>query len=166
MNILLFLFNTINGDFMNLYDIINKNLVVCSISDDLSIISSKMRNNDVGFIPVVDKDKIVGVITDRDIACRIFENNDADSHITDYMSRNVVSVDVDSDISSVLDIMKSHKIKRVLITDNRKVIGICSISDLLILDDYKDEIYGMIKSIYSIGPNKHKYETEIDEFYL
>ena len=166
MNILLFLFNTINGDFMNLYDIISKNLVVCSINDDLSIISSKMRNNDVGFIPVVDKDKIVGVITDRDIACRIFENNDTDSDITDYMSRNVVSVDVDSDISSVLDIMKSHKIKRVLITDNRKVIGICSISDLLILDDYKDEIYGMIKSIYSIGPNKHKYETEIDEFYL
>ena len=166
MNILLFLFNTINGDFMNLYDIINKNLVVCSINDDLSIISSKMRNNDVGFIPVVDKDKIVGVITDRDIACRIFENNDADSDITDYMSRNVVSVDVDSAISFVLDIMKSHKIKRILITDNRKVIGICSISDLLILDDYKDEIYGMIKSIYSIGPNKHKYETEIDEFYL
>ena len=69
-------------------------------------------------------------------------------------------------IEFLCNYIKEHKIKRILITDNRKVIGICSISDLLILDDYKDEIYGMIKSIYSIGPNKHKYETEIDEFYL
>lgn len=166
MNILLFLFNTINGDFMKLNDIISKKLVVCNINDDLSVISSKMTEYDVGFIPIVEDNKIVGVITDRDIACRIFENSDVDPDITDYMSRDIVSVDVNSDISSVLDMMKIHKIKRILITDDRKVVGVCSISDLLVLDDYEDEIYDTIKSIYTIGPNKHKYETEIDEFYL
>ena len=166
MNIFIFSFNTINGDYMDLNDIISKNLVVCSINDDLSIISSKMTEYDVGFIPVVDSDKIVGVITDRDIACRIFKNNDLDPDITDYMSRDIVSVDVNGSINDVLDMMKNFKIKRVLITDNKKVIGVCSISDLLILEDYKDEIYAAIKSIYTIGPNKHKYETEIDEFYL
>lgn len=166
MNILLFLFNTINGDYMNLSDIISKNLVVCGINDDLSVISTKMTEYDVGFIPIVDSNKIVGVITDRDIACRIFKNHDVDCDITDYMSRDIVSVDIDSSVSDVLNMMKNHKVKRVLITDNRKVIGVCSISDLLTLDDYKDEIYDTIKCIYTIGPNKHKYETEIDEFYL
>ena len=166
MNILLFLFNTINGDYMHLNDIISRNLVVCSINDDLSIISSKMTEYDIGFMPIVDSNKIVGVITDRDIACRIFENSDRDCNITDYMSRDIVSADVNSSVSHVLDMMKKYKIKRVLITDNKKVIGVCSISDLLILKDYKDEIYAAIKCIYTIGPNKHKYETEVDEFYL
>ncbi len=166
MNILSFLFNTISGDFMTLRDIISRDLVVASIGNDLSTISSKMRNNDIGFIPITDRNKIVGIITDRDIACRVFENNEIDANVTDYMSRDIVSVDINSSIDDLLEKMKKHKIKRVLITDSEKVVGICSISDLLILDDYKDEIYETIKCIYSIGPNKHKYETEIDEFYL
>ena len=166
MNILLFLFNTINGDYMSLSDVINRDLIVCDINDDLSIISSKMVSNDIGFIPIIDHSKVVGVITDRDIACRVYRNDEYDFDITDYMSRDVVSVDVDSSIDDVLEKMSTNKIKRVLVTDNNKVIGVCSISDLLNLDDYKQKIYEAIKCIYSIGPNKHKYETEIDEFYL
>lgn len=166
MNILLFLFNTINGDFMNIRDIINRNLVVCDIGDDLSIISSTMVDNDIGFVPVLDHDMVVGVITDRDIACRVYRNDEYDFDITDYMSRDIVSVPINSSISDILNTMKEYKIKRVLITEDKKVIGVCSISDLLNLNDYKDEIYETIKCIYTIGPNKHKYETEIDEFYL
>ena len=166
MNILLFLFNTISGDNMNLSDIISKNLMVCSINDDLSTISSKMRDYDIGFIPIVDRKKIVGVITDRDIACRVYEKSEIDPDIPDYMSRDIISVSVDGSIDDVLDQMKKHKIKRVLIADKKKIIGVCSISDLLNLDDYKDKIYETIKCIYTIGPNKHKYETQIDEFYL
>ena len=166
MNILLFLFNTISGDNMNLSDIISTNLIVSNIDDSLSSISSKMRDYDIGFIPIIDRNKIVGVITDRDIACRVYENNEIDPDITDYMSRDIVSVSVYGSIDDVLNEMKNHKIKRVLINDNKKIIGVCSISDLIVLDDYRDNIYETIKSIYSIGPNKHKYETEIDEFYL
>ena len=69
-------------------------------------------------------------------------------------------------IDDVLNEMANHRIKRVLITDDKKVIGVCSISDLLTLNDYNDRIYETIKCIYTIGPNKHKYETEIDEFYI
>lgn len=151
---------------MNLSDIICKDLIVCSINDDLSSISSKMRDYDIGFIPIVDRKKIVGVITDRDIACRVYQNSEIDPDITDYMSRDIVSVSVRGSIDDVLDEMKKHKIKRVLIDDNKRIIGVCSISDLLTLGGYRDKIYDTIKCIYTIGPNKHKYETEIDEFYL
>lgn len=166
MNILLFLFNTISGDNMNLSDIISRNLVVCTINDSISVVSSKMLEYDVGFIPIIDRNKVVGVVTDRDIACRVFDNNEIDCSISDYMSRDIVSVDVNSSIDDVLNKMAKHKIKRILITDDNKVIGVCSISDLLVLDDYRNQIYEAIRCIYEIGPNKHKYETEIDEFYL
>ena len=84
MNILLFLFNTISGDYMNLNDIICKNLIVCDVNDDVSIISTKMRDYDIGFIPIIDRNKIVGVVTDRDIACRVFENNEIDADDSEF----------------------------------------------------------------------------------
>ena len=165
MNIFLFLFNTISGDFMSLKDIVNKDLVFCDVSDDVSIISSSMRDNDIGFIPIVDKRHLVGIITDRDLACRVF-NNELDGNITDYMSRDIISVDVNDDILDVLDRKKRYKIKRIIVTDNDKVIGVVSISDILNLDEFNNEVFEAIKCIWKIGPNKHKYETEIDEFYL
>lgn len=166
MNIFLILFNTINGDFMKIIDIMNKDLIVSNVSDDISSISNKMLENDIGFIPIVDGNHIVGVITDRDIACRIFNNDDVDSNIVNYMSRDVISVSIDDDVLDVLKLMAKYRVKRVLVTDNKHVVGTLSISDLLNIDEYKDELYDTIKSIWKIGPSVHKYESEIDEFYL
>lgn len=166
MNNFQFLFNTNNGDFMKLNDIINKNLIVCDVDDNISSVSDKMRDNDIGFIPVVDNGHIVGVITDRDIACRIFSNNDVDCNIVNYMSRDIVSVDINDDILSVLNKMKKYRIKRILVSDCNKVVGVLSISDLIVIDDYNDEVFETIKSIWKVGPNVHKHESEIDEVYL
>ena len=166
MNIFLFLFNTISGDYMKISDVMNNSLIVCSVSDDISSISSKMLQYDIGFVPIVDRNKIVGVITDRDIACRIFSNDDIDSNIVSYMSRDIICVDVNDDIPSVLKKMSEYRVKRVLVSDNGCIVGTLSISDLLSLDDYRDELFEAIKSIWKIDNNVHKYETEIDEFYL
>lgn len=165
MNIFCFLFYTINGEIMSLKDIINNNIIVCNINDDVSFISSCMRDNDIGFIPIVDRNRIVGVITDRDLACRIF-NNELDGNITDYMSRDIVSVDINDSILDVLNKMKKYRIKRIIVTDNNKVIGVVSISDILNIDEFNEEVFNTIKSIWKIGPNIHKYESEVDEFYL
>lgn len=165
MNIFCFLFYTINGEIMSLKDIINNNIIVCNINDDVSFISSCMRDNDIGFIPIVDRNRIVGVITDRDLACRIF-NNELDGNITDYMSRDIVSVDINDSILDVLNKMRKYRIKRIIVTDNNKVIGVVSISDILNIDEFNEEVFNTIKSIWKIGPNIHKYESEVDEFYL
>lgn len=166
MNIFLFLFNTINGDYMKVSDVMNRSLVVCNVSDDISSISSLMLEYDIGFVPIVDGKYIVGVITDRDIACRIFSNDDIDSNISSYMSRDVICVNVNDDISTVLDKMSKYRVKRVLVSDNDRIVGTLSISDLLVFDNYAEQVFDTIKSIWKIDSNVHKYETEIDEFYL
>lgn len=165
MNIFLFLFNTINGDFMNLIDVMSKKIIVGDIKDDIVKISNIMKDNDIGFVPIADGNKIVGVITDRDIVTKIISNNDIDADITSYMTKDIISVSSDSDISLVLDVMKKHKIKRLLITEDNKVIGIVSISDILFCK-IDTKLLSSIKEIWEVGPNIHKYETEIDEFYL
>ena len=56
--------------------------------------------------------------------------------------------------------------KKVIITDSGRVVGVISISNIICINEYKNQLYDTIKSIWKIGPNKHKYETFIDEFYL
>ena len=165
MNKFYYLFNTINGDFMGLYDIMSKNIIVGSASDGIYEIASIMKENDIGFLPIARDDKIVGVITDRDIVVKIISNHDYNSNITNYMTKDIVDVSIDSSLSDVLNIMKKYRVKRVLVTDDNHVLGVVSISDLLNCN-MDDEVLSCIKEIFEVGPNIHKYETEIDEFYL
>lgn len=165
MNKFYYLFNTINGEFMSLYDIMSKNIIVGSVDDGIYDIASIMKENDIGFVPIARDDKIVGVITDRDIVVKIISNHDYNSNITNYMTKDIVDVSIDSSLSDVLNIMKKYRVKRVLVTDDNHVLGIVSISDFLNCN-MDDEVLSCIKEIFEVGPNIHKYETEIDEFYL
>ena len=58
--------------------------------------------------------------------------------------------------------MKKSKIKRIIITDSEKVVGIVSISDLL----NQKNVIDACKEIYKINKNDDYFKTEIDEFYL
>lgn len=151
---------------MSLKNIITKNIIVGRINDDIVKISNIMKENDIGFVPICDDTKIVGVITDRDIVVNVVSNNDIDGDITNYMTKDIISVNVNSNVEDVLKVMRENKIKRVIVEDDKKIVGILSISDIINFNCCDDLILDSIKDIWRIGPNDHKYETEIDEFYL
>ena len=122
-----------------------------------------MKEHDIGFIPISKKDKIIGVITDRDIVVRALANGARkNSKIESYISPNIISCDINETIDTILNIMKESKIKRVLITDLEKVVGIISISDII---NEKNAIKAF-KEIYEINRNDDYFKTEIDDFYL
>ena len=60
--------------------------------------------------------------------------------------------------------MRKNKVKRVLVTDEHKLVGIVSFSDILNNNEF--DILNTMKEIWSIKRNNDHYETEIDEFYL
>lgn len=85
-----------------------------------------MVHNDCGEIPVVDTaDQPIGVITDRDIVCRVVAQgkNPAGHTVEEYMSQPVVTVDADAPLEDVVSTMQKHQIRRVPVTDAR---GCCA----------------------------------------
>ena len=150
---------------MNLKDIMSKKIIACESTNTIIEISKTMKENDIGFIPIVKNKKIIGVITDRDIVTKIISNNDLNGDITNYMTKDIIDVPINSDLNYVLGIMKKYKVKRVIITDNNKAVGIVSLSDFL-NSNIEKEVFKTIKEIFEIGPNIHKYESQIDDFYL
>ena len=151
---------------MNLESIMTKDVVVMRSEDSFYDVSNAMKQYDIGFIPVSSENKIIGVITDRDIVVRAISNNvDLDSKIENYITNNVISVEVGKSLDEVIDIMGRQKIKRVIVTDNGKVVGVVSLSDIINCD-VEDNLINSLKEIWAINQNIDTYETEIDEFYL
>jgi CBS domain-containing protein len=94
----------------------------CSATMTLDQVAKLMVQNDCGEIPVVDVgDQPIGVITDRDIVCRVVaEGKNPLGHTAEqYMTQPVVTVRVDATLDEVVSIMETHQIRRVLVVDER-----------------------------------------------
>lgn len=142
--------------------IMSKNLIVLNDSN-LEDIAKAMKRYDVGMVIINENNKIKGIITDRDIVIKILANKD--NKIKEYLTTNLVSIDINSDMNEAIDLMKKHKIKRLLVKKNNKLVGVLSLSDLLNTVD-NSILIETYKTIFSINRNTDKYLTDIDEFEL
>lgn len=151
---------------MNINDIMSKKIIVGSTTNTLSEIAELMKKYGIGFIPIVDKNKLVGVITDRDIVINAISNNCSFNDLIDkYVVKNIISIEQNKSIDDALNLMALKKVKRLIVTDNNKISGILTLSD--ILGKYDSEIVlDTFKQIFEINRNDDLFSTEIDEFYL
>lgn len=146
-------------------DIMSRNLIIMNDNTSISEVARIMKEKDIGFIPISNDNKIIGVITDRDIVVNAISNKcSLDTPVKEYATKNVISVNIDDNVSKILNVMRKNKVKRVLVNDEHKLVGIVSFSDILNNNEF--DILNTMKEIWSIKRNNDRYETEIDEFYL
>lgn len=119
---------------MDVIDCMKPSPIACKATDTLSFAATLMKNNDIGFLPVLRRDGLVeGVITDRDIVCRgiAVGKNPASSQLLECMSSPPITADVLQDINACIDLMKERQVKRILITsDNGACCGVVSQKDI------------------------------------
>lgn len=156
--------NNINGDYM-IKDIMTYKIITGDIDDSFKDISLLMKENNIGFIPIKDDNRYVGVITDRDICLAIPTTNNVNDSIKSYITNNIIYIDVNSDIDNALKTMATNKVKRLLIKDKDRIIGVLSLSDILNYTNNKN-IINTYKTIFYIHDSNHSTIAEIDEFYL
>ncbi len=159
--------NNIIGDYMKVKDIMSKNLIICSSDINVINISNIMKKYNIGFIPIEKKKKIIGVITDRDIVINIISNKvNNNSSIESYVNSNIIHIEENSSIDKCLNIMKENKVKRLIVVNKEKIVGVISLSDILNCYDDLDKVTEVAKVIWSTTKSDDNYKTEIDEFYL
>ncbi|MEO5611372.1 MAG: CBS domain-containing protein [Sphingomicrobium sp.] len=91
-----------------------------------------MLSADAGSIPVTEGDKLIGMITDRDIAVRgVAKGHGPDTPVRDLMSSGIVSVNIDDDLGSVASKMSDAQVRRLPVVDGeQRLCGIVSLGDL------------------------------------
>lgn len=143
---------------MDIEKVMTKGIIVCRINDDIKKIANIMKKYDVGFLPIIDNNKIIGTVTDRDLIVNEF-NDVINNH------NSLITVNYNQDVYEALDIMGKNKVKRLIVTKDNKAIGIVSLSDLVNYTT-KDKFTETFKQIYEIDKNNHYFNTDIDDFYL
>lgn len=148
---------------MKIEDIMNQGIIAFEKDTPLEEIAKTMKEQDIGMVLIKDNKKIIGLLTDRDIVTKILANQDAS--IKEYYSKNIISIDKSENVETALDKMQEHKIKRLVVTDGQKVVGIVSLSDLISIED-NENIGETYKVIWQINRNTDKYISKINEFEL
>jgi CBS domain-containing protein len=115
-------------------DVMTPNPACCTPDTPLDQVAKMMIQNDCGEIPVIDaSDEIVGVVTDRDIVCRVVAEgkNPIGYTAENCMTQPVVTVHADDPIPDVLSTMERHQIRRVPVVDDRdQCVGIIAQADV------------------------------------
>jgi len=114
-------------------EVMKRNVHSIREHDSLQKAAQLMREQDVGFLPVLNRDGIlVGVVTDRDIVIRGCENDDCPSAtpIRDVMTLEAITCRPEDLISHAEALMSEHRISRLPIVDRGALVGITSLSDL------------------------------------
>jgi CBS domain-containing protein len=91
-----------------------------------------MAEEGVGPLPVVDEDRLVGIVTDRDLVLRVLaEDRDPDSTtVSEVASEEPVTVQPDDDIDRALQLMAQHQVRRLPVIEAGRLVGIVTQADI------------------------------------
>jgi len=118
---------------MKVKDMMHKGVECVSPDTAINLIAKKMRDLDVGAIPVAANGKLVGMVTDRDITIRCVVGNETMSSIKakDVMTSGVIYCRDNEDVEDAVRIMEGKQVRRLpVLNEAMQVVGMVSLGDL------------------------------------
>ncbi len=103
------------------------------VGDTVVDAAKLMRGEDTGIAPVVDGGRLVGVVTDRDIAIRVVaEGRDPQAtKVEEIASQNLVTIDPQQDLDGALRLMAQHQVRRLpVVEEDGKLVGVVAQADV------------------------------------
>lgn len=117
---------------MQVSEVMHKEIKFANINDSVKKVAGLMKSEDIGSLPVMDNDKAVGFVTDRDIVINcVADGADLNAPIKNAMTNECFCVKQDQSIEEASRLMAEKQISRVLVVDNNdKAVGMVSLHDL------------------------------------
>ena len=121
----------------------NRQCFTLTEKDTLKTTSEKFQKHNVGVMPVLNENKsVIGIISERDLARYIYKDEfKTNLLVSKIMTKNIISCDLNTSVTQLMEIISSHKIRHVLIIEAKKLLGIVSIGDVVnhLINKYQEE---------------------------
>ena len=137
-------------------DVMVPNPIIMTPDSTLREATEQMEKIDCGIMPIGTPDKLIGMITDRDIAIRaVAKGKDPQkTKVKDIMTNKVLAVSEDSSIVEAAEIIRTHKINRLIVKDKKgKVSGILSLSGLI---RESSDVKAIAHFVHQLAAHNHK----------
>ena len=117
---------------MLIKDVMSRHIATVGEETTIADTAVLMEEYDIGVVPVVEQKQLLGVVTDRDIVLRcVAKGKDiTQTKVKEVMSKNMVSVSPDQPLDMALQAMAGRQVKRLAVTDQGKLAGVISLSDI------------------------------------
>ncbi|MBE2978585.1 CBS domain-containing protein [Priestia megaterium] len=141
---------------MNITEVMTSNVESCNLKSSCGEVATMMKNLDVGIIPICEDDKLIGLITDRDLVVNGLANNfNANTHISEMITTDVISGTKHMSVDQAAEIMSQYQIRRLPIVEDGKLIGMVSLGDLAVSNDSNQKAGKVLEDIsVPAEPNK------------
>jgi CBS domain-containing protein len=119
-----------------------------SPSQSLADAAEMMKREDVGSVPVVDRGRLAGIVTDRDIVTRaVAEQRDPQSvKVEEIASHDLVTVGAGQDLDEALALMAHHKVRRLPVVEDGQLVGMLAQADVA-LEAKEQRVGEMVEQI-------------------
>ncbi|WP_077617702.1 CBS domain-containing protein [Bacillus sinesaloumensis] len=123
-------------------EVMSTDIEYCTPLDNVYEVAVKMKELNVGAIPILEDNNLIGMITDRDLVVRGYaEKRSGSNQVTNVMSENLITCSPDTSLKEASDLMAKHQIRRLPVVENKKLVGIVSLGDLA-TNDMSDQQAG------------------------
>ena len=114
-----------------------------SEADTVKVASQNLHEKKVGSMPVLDKNNnVIGIISERDLSQFIYtERFNSNLPVSQIMTKELVTCDLNTSVTELMNEMTEKKIRHILIMEDKKLLGIVSIGDVVnhLIDKIKEE---------------------------
>lgn len=151
--------------FMKIKDIMTKSIAIIDPEDTVIQAAQLMKKHNVGSIPVCRGEKVIGIITDRDIALKAVANGSDPGtlRVGEIMSKNPILGNPDMDVTEAGKLMGKNQIRRLPIVDNHRLVGIVSLGDIAIEPMMQDEAGGILTEVSESSYVKTEVAPEVQK---
>lgn len=133
---------------MYVRDIMSEDVACLCKDDSVARAAQLMEEYDVGSIPVCENDRVVGIVTDRDIALRsVAHGHDSHQSVGNVMTDDPVVGNPDMDVHEAAKIMSERQIRRLPIVEGSSLVGIVALGDISVEPALQDNAEWALKNI-------------------
>jgi CBS domain-containing protein len=118
---------------MQIREIMSHDVELIDPNSTIRDAARKMRAGDIGAVPVGENDRLIGMITDRDIVmrCTAEDHQPSQCLVRDAMSKKICYCFEDDDLDAAAEIMADHQVRRLPVLDrSKRLVGMISLADL------------------------------------
>lgn len=140
---------------MILNDIMSREIASLKSDDSIEKAAQLMKQHNVGSIPICNQNKLIGIVTDRDIALRSVAvgQNSKQLRVSDIMTSNPVTGSPNMDVHDATKIMSDNQIRRLPIVENNNLVGMVALGDISVEPTLQDNAEEALKNISQSNNN-------------
>ncbi len=141
---------------MKLKEIMSRDIASLSSDDTIERAAQLMKQHNVGSIPICSQNKVVGIVTDRDITLRSVASgqNSMNHKVSEIMTSNPVVGNPDMDVHEATRIMSEKQIRRLPVVENNRLVGIVALGDISVEPTLQDNAEMALKNISQNSSNR------------